>query len=99
MQGIGLWAWQVTTKNHSGGQGETDQDGAFAIQVPDGLFTLDVYAGPGCSFVGWYDGAGITTDRDQAVWVNVSGADVGGIEIRLPSAPEDLPRIEWCADP
>lgn len=98
LQGIGLWAWQVTTKNHSGGQGESDQDGAFAIQVPDGLFTLDVYAGPGCSFVGWYDGDGITTDRDQAVWVSVSGADVGGIEIRLPSAPEDLPRIEWCAD-
>ena len=52
LQGIGLWAWQVTTKNHSGGQGETDQDGAFAIQVPDGLFTLDVYAGaPGA--VSW----------------------------------------------
>lgn len=98
LQGIGLWAWQVTTKNHSGGRGETDQDGAFAIQVPDGSFTLDVYAGPGCSFVGWYDGAGITTRRDQAVLVSVGGADVGGIEIRLPSEPENLPRIEWCAD-
>lgn len=98
LQGIGLWAWQVTTKNHSGGYGETDKDGAFAIQVPDGSFTLDVYAGPGCSFVGWYDGAGITTEHDQAVMVSVSGADVGGIEIRLLSEPEDLPRIEWCAD-
>lgn len=96
LEAIGIWAWQGDRSNS--GRGETGTDGAFAIAVPDGSFTLDVYAGPGCSFVGWYDGAGgITTQRSQAFGVTIDAASLVGIEIRLPAQPDDLPRIEWCA--
>ena len=47
--------------------------------------------------MGWYDGSTITADRNQLQRVIVDGTDVGGIEIRLPKAPDELPRIEWCA--
>lgn len=96
LEGVGLWAWQRNNKDDSG-FGRTRAEGTFAIGVPNGSFTLDVYAGPGCSFVGWYDGGGITTERSQAVRVSVHGASVGGIEIMLPAHPDDLPRIEWCS--
>ena len=95
LEGVGLWAWQSNRDNS--GFGRTRADGTFAIIVPNGSFTLDVYAGPGCSFVGWYDGGGITTERGQAVRVSVHGASVGGIEIMLPAHPDDLSRIEWCS--
>ena len=96
LEDILIWAWQG--EEISSGNGTTGADGAFEIRVPDGSFTLDIYAGPGCSFVGWYDGSGgMTTQRNQAFRVIVDGAAVAGIEIRLPSQPNDLPRIEWCA--
>ena len=96
LDGIGLWAWQG--REFNSGFGRTAADGAFDIRVPDGSFTLDVYAGPGCSFVGWYDSGGrITTDRSVAHEVIVDGASVSGIEIRLPARPDELPRIEHCS--
>ena len=96
LEGIGLWAWQGERDNS--GFGRTGPGGAFVIGVPNGSFTLDVYVGPGCSFVGWYDGAGgITTDRSRAFRVIVEGASADGIEIRLPAQPDELPRIEWCS--
>ena len=95
LEGIGIWAWQGETDNS--GFGRTGPGGDFDISVPDGSFTLDVYAGPGCSFVGWYDGNSITASYDEAVWVTVDGESVGGIEIRLPAHPDDLPRIAWCS--
>ena len=94
LEGIGIWAWQGEADKS--GFGRTGPGGDFDISVPDGSFTLDVYAGPGCSFVGWYDGNGITASYDEAVWVTVDGESVGGIEIRLPAHPDDLPRIAWC---
>lgn len=96
LEAILIWAWQGERSNS--GQGRTGADGAFVIGVPDGSFTLDVYAGPECSFVGWYDGSGgIATERSQAFRVIIEGASLADIEIRLPAPPEDLPRIEWCA--
>lgn len=97
LEGISLWAWQGSRDNS--GVGRTGQDGVFAIPVPDGSFTLDIYARSGCGFVGWYDGVGITDDRYKAVRVTVTGESIEGIEIRLPAHPDDLPRIEWCATP
>jgi hypothetical protein len=96
LQGIGLWAWQGETENS--GYGETGKDGTFDIRVPNGVFTLDIYAGPGCSFVGWYHESGsITANRSQAFKLAVDGGTIAGIEIALPDSPDDLPRIEWCS--
>ena len=55
-------------KQRKAGYDDTGADGAFDIRVPDGSFTLDVYAISGeCSFVGWYDSSdSITTNRSQA---------------------------------
>ena len=96
LEDILIWAWQGEASNS--GSGRTGADGTFEIRVPDGSFTLDLYAGPGCSFVGRYDGSdSITTERSHAFRVIIDGASVDGIEIRLPSQPDELPRIEWCA--
>ncbi len=95
IEGIGLWAWQGEADNS--GFDRTGPDGAFVISVPNGSFTLDVYAGPGCSFVGWYDGDSITASLSVAVMVTIDGESVGGIQIRLPDHPDELPRIEWCS--
>ena len=97
LEGIGLWAWQSEAANS--GYGETGVDGVFDIAVPNGSFTLDVYAVSGeCSFVGRYDGAGsITASRNQAAEVVVGGISVEGIVIHLPENPGELPRIENCA--
>ena len=97
LEGIGMWAWQGETYNS--GYGETGADGVFDIRVPDGSFTLDVYAISGeCSFLGWYDGSGsITTSRSLAVKIIVDGANIEGIEIRLPERPDQLTPIEWCS--
>ena len=95
LEGIGLWAWQG--QREDSGFGQTYSNGVFTIRVPDGTFTLDVYAGEGCSFVGWYDGEGISSSRSQAQRLTVSGDDLVGIAIMLPGQPEDLPRIEQCS--
>ena len=96
LEGIKLWAWQGNVKES--GYGSTNRYGEFSIGVPAlGFFTLDVYAGEGCSFVGWYDGEGITSKRSQAVKVEWIGDDFNGIIIKLPGLPDDLTRIEWCA--
>ena len=50
LEGIALWAWQGTLETC--GFGRTGPDGAFAIGVPNGSFTLDVWAGTGCSWAG-----------------------------------------------
>ena len=98
LEGIGLWAWQGEATNS--GYGQTGADGVFDIRVPSGSFTLDVYAVSGeCSFVGWYDGTGgLTTTSSLAARVVVDVASVGGINIRLPAPPGDLPFIEHCTE-
>ena len=97
LEGVGIWAWQGEAVQN--GYDDTGADGTFDIRVPDGSFNLDVYAISGeCSFVGWYDGSGsITTSRSQAVKIVVNGANIEGIEIRLPERPDQLTPIEWCS--
>ena len=73
----------------------TDSDGLFVMWVPDGSFTLDVYAAPGTQCAGWYDGdGGITTMREQAERLTTSGTAIKNIAIQLPAPPQDLPSIQ-----
>ena len=96
LEGIFLWAWAGRTDNS--GNARTREDGSFVIAVPDGSFTLDLYAaGEGCTFVGWYGPEGFTSVREDATRIAVDGASVVDIVVRLPDHPDILPRIEWCA--
>lgn len=95
--GAYLWAW--SGEESTSGWSATGPDGTFAIEVPDGSFTLDIYANTGedCTFVGWYGPDGLTTERASATLVMVAGSSVSGIEIVLPQPLDDLPFIEWCS--
>ena len=96
LEGIFLWAWAGRVYNSA--NATTGEDGSFAIVVPDGSFTLDVYArSEGCNFVGWYGPGGFTTVREEATRIEVDGESVLDIVIRLPDHPDALPRIEWCS--
>ena len=97
LEGIGLWAWSGEGSNS--GYSTTQPDGTFTILVPDGFFTLDIYADTGedCPFVGWYGPDGFTTDEESATRIEVDGTDITGIEITLPAEPNELSFIEWCA--
>ena len=76
------------------GFADTCHDGTFAISVPDGTFTLDIYAAADGSCAGWYDGESVTNNRSEAVKIDVEGQDIDGITIRLPALPEDIPSGE-----
>ena len=84
---------------------EPNQAGRFGLHVFNGMYRIELYADVGSRVdvagapvprrIGWYGGAtGFTTDPDQATVIEVDGADVTGIEIRLPADPSDLPTIE-----
>ena len=74
---------------------ETRVGGEFDLHVLDGLMALriDVRQDGAWRHVGWYGKVGFVTDRSQATTIEVAGADVSGIEIRLPANPEDLPAV------
>ena len=97
LEGIGLWAWQGESKNSR--SGTTGSDGTFTLLVPDGSFTLDIYADfdAGCTFVGWLGPGGFTASREDAVRVEVNGTDAIGIVIKLPKHLDELPFIEHCS--
>ena len=96
LEGIFLWAWAGSVDNS--GNARTGEDGSFAIVVPDGSFTLNLYAaGEGCTFIGWYGPGGFTTVGEDATRIEVDGESVLDIVVRLPDHPDALPRIEWCA--
>ena len=97
LEGIGLWAWQGEPQNSRSGR--TGPDGTFDLFVPDGSFTLDIYADfdAGCTFVGWFGPGGFTTSREDAIRVEVNGADVSGVEIKLPKQLDGLSFIEQCS--
>ncbi len=72
---------------------ETGRDGTFNLHVHDGPIELKIYARPAGIWrhVGWYGEGGLATDRSQVTTIEVDGADVTGIGIRLPADPTDLP--------
>lgn len=97
LEGIGLWIWSGDESTSA--YTTTQSDGTFNVRVPDGSFTLNVYADAhgGCTFVGWHGPGGLTTSEESATRIEVNGTDVTGIEITLPAAPHELPFIAWCA--
>ncbi len=84
-----IWAWSGNVD--SSGHVYTRHDGTFAISVPNGRFTLDIYAAADGSCAGWYDGASVTNDHTKAVRIGVAGQDIDGITIRLPALREQIP--------
>ena len=92
LAGIRIWAWSGDADNS--GSANTCHDGTFAISVPDGMFTLDIYATADGSCAGQYDGASITSNYSEAVKITVQGQDIDDITIRLPALPQDLPSGE-----
>ena len=97
LEGIGLSAWQGQAENS--GSGRTGSNGTFVLWVPAGSFTLDVYADfdAGCTFVDWLGPGGFTASLEEAIRVEVNGADVKGIVIKLPRQLDQLPFIEHCS--
>ena len=91
---IGLWLWGGSTDN-SKFVGNSP-DGTFEIPHQNGTFTLRIYTleeGVWRHF-GWYGGeTGFTADFAQATEIEVDGANVTGIEIRLAADPADLPTV------
>ena len=88
-----LWAWSGEEDNSR--HAWTDPDGIFVMRVPDGSFTLYVYAAAEGQCAGWYDGAGsITTIREQAERLTAKGTAIKNITIKLPAPPKDLPSIQ-----
>lgn len=68
----------------NGGSDQTAEDGSFEILVPDSVeYKLRVRVKDICD--GWYDGSGLTLDREEATAITLSGADVMGVEIRTPA--------------
>ena len=74
---------------------ETGRDGAFRLHVRNGVHRIKVYArdaGGLWNHVGWYGAGGFATDRGRATTIEIDGSDVGGIEVRLPATPANLPK-------
>ena len=95
-EGIAVWLWDESTDDNK--FGEVSSDGTFDLVYRDGTFTLRVYIWEDVAWrqIGYYGGEdGFTTDEEQAASIEVDGADVSGIVVRLPAPPADLqgPRI------
>ncbi len=77
----------------------TGADGSFLARVPNGSYTVNVYAvvSRECTLVGWYGPDGFTTNASEIIPVEVKDQNVQGIEIKLPDDPDNLPYIEQCA--
>ena len=97
LEGIGVWAWQGDAA--TSGYALAASDGTFFIAVSDGTFTLDVHlnTGDGCTLAGWHGPGGFTTDADSATRIQVDGANVEGITIKLPGQPDEVPYHELCS--
>ena len=79
----------------------TSADGSFEIPLPDGPYTLSIYVPLDhdfvhCGLVGYVTPQGLSKLRHTATQVEVEGADVIGIEIKVPEGVWDLPIIAGC---
>ena len=74
---------------------ETPRDGTFELYLQEGTHRIETHVKEGGSWrhVGWYGEGGFATDRGDATVIELDGADVTGIEIRLPAAAADLPEV------
>ena len=79
----------------------TSADGSFEIPLPDGPYTLSIYVPLDhdfvhCGLVGYVTPQGLSKLRHTATQVEVEGADVIGIEIKVSEGVWDLPIIAGC---
>ena len=75
----------------------TGDDGTYRVRnLPPGTYTIRVFAWDGQAWrhIGWYEDDGFTTIDYRATKIELDGADVTGIEIRLRLDPADMPTIE-----
>ena len=95
VEGVGLWLWGGSPGSSSKFGGST-ADGTFDLFHKDGTFTIRVYARDGEAWrrIGWYEDDGFTTTPHRATEIELDGADVTGIEIRLRLDPADMPTLE-----
>ena len=89
----GLWVSLIA--DSFWGWGETGRDGTFEIRLPEGSSDssiLSIHSGDlgDCGWRGYYGPGGFTTQRNRATRVEVGGANVTGIEIRLPARADRL---------
>ena len=71
--------------------GASKSDGSFVLRLLEGTTGLNIITlRAGCGLVGYYGPDGFTTDRDDATGIEVGEGNVTGIEIRFPSAPDEL---------
>ena len=89
----GLWVSLIA--DSFWGWGETVRDGTFEIRLPEGSSgssILSIHSGDlgDCGWRGYYGPGGFTTQRNRATSVEVGGANVTDIEIRLPVSADRL---------
>ena len=75
-----------------------EDDGSFFTRAKNGSFVIHVYRGRfnQCSFIGWHGGEGLVSRIEQATVIEIDGADVDGIEVKLPDSPENIPYLTPC---
>lgn len=91
-----VWVGQESDPNRT--WSITGADGTFLARVPNGSYTVNVYAvvSRECTLVGWYGPGGFTTNAADIIPVEVEDQNIQGIEIKLPDDPEKLPYIGEC---
>ena len=96
VEGVGLWLWGGSTGSTTSRFGGSAADGTFDLFHKDGTFTIRVYARDGEAWrhIGWYEDDGFTTIDYRATRIELDGADVTDIEIRLRLDPADMPTVE-----
>ena len=86
VEAYGLASKPCIYRTHYTGGPDGYGEGGLFIHAPDGSsFTLRVTAYG--RDVGWWDGDGFTADRARARTLTLRGADLTGVEIRLPATP------------
>ena len=84
-EGIGVWVWGGSLDNSK--LGRTSADGTFDIPHQNGTFVIRVHFWRDAVWhlAGYYGEGGFTFDEEEATEIEIDGADLTGIEIRLPS--------------
>ena len=87
LAGEDFWAWAAT-----------GADGTFEIAVPEGSLgsaVVSVHANEtaACRWLGYYDDSGgLTALQHHAELLSVSGSDISGLNITLPTSPDEMCR-------
>ena len=93
-----FYLWMHPGEIHDTTWAIVESDGSFFTRAKNGSFVIYVYRGrfDQCYFIGWHGGEGLVSRMEQATVIEIDGADVDGIEIKLPDAPENIPYLTPC---